>query len=53
MIVAWSIWVIDFNGMLTRLELFYDNRLGDRVHIYIFVQFLKSFFYAHCNMNHF
>ena len=30
-------WLIDFNGISTWLCLFYAQRLGKRVHIYIFV----------------
>ena len=41
-------WLIDFNGMSTRLELFYAERLGNHVHLHSLCScFLRDLFFAH------
>ena len=36
---------MDFNGMLTGLDLFYDSNLGYPIHIYILCNFLPTVIY--------
>ena len=50
------LWLVDFNGIPTRLGLFYSKWLADYIHcrcnIYIFLMFLKTFFFWHAVICH-